>query len=291
MESDSLDDSSLMSPSKARQVAAQAKDWAYIMNWLNRRYAPKPVPHFERNEDTLKTLFTLAAANDSADEETVLLHKAQEETIHVLKARQETRILDDVIGVIEDELDDKGSKSLEDMAETSVLLGTLAPDVKGLSHGLVDLEAQEFEATDQFRKIEDLQKYLEREHHGLQTQLDELNYHGKYETPADLPMQTTKWLRDTKLLNSKISEYQERITASERSGSIKGPSIEDLMTEEESVLSLRDNVKHLEGIVNTFHGLPPNVEDFRREYGRASKELQSLVLQRDKMFENLVNRQ
>lgn len=64
----------LLSPAKARQAAIQAKDWAYVNSWLSRQYAPKPIPSFERNENTLRTLLALAVANDAADEEATLLH-------------------------------------------------------------------------------------------------------------------------------------------------------------------------------------------------------------------------
>jgi HAUS augmin-like complex subunit 1 len=57
------------SPSKARQHALQAKDWAYINAWLVRKHAPGTVPSFERNQDTLDAFMKLAEYDDRVGQE------------------------------------------------------------------------------------------------------------------------------------------------------------------------------------------------------------------------------
>jgi HAUS augmin-like complex subunit 1 len=283
-------DPPLISPSKARQVASQAKDWAYITSWLNRKYAPNHVPPFEHNDDTLKTLLALAAANDSADEEEALLQRAREEVLRGLKAQEKTgghqlELLDD----IESNLDDKGSKMLQDLSETAVILSTITPDTRALAQAILDVTLQEFDAAEQMRKIESLQTYLEKELDALRLQLEQLRIDNIYETPTELPVKTTEWVRGTKLLSTKIEEYQDRISAMERLCNIQGPRIEELMVEEETVVRLRETVKTLEGRVKMFYGLPPNVHDAKEEYERLDMEFQTLVRKRDRMFENLVH--
>ncbi|KAK2746269.1 hypothetical protein FQN55_005697 [Onygenales sp. PD_40] len=282
----------LMSPSKARQAASQAKDWAYINSWLNRKYAPNPVPHFERNEDTLKTLLALAAANDSADDEEAILHRAREETIRNLLAQEETSPDSpaELLDTIEANLDDKGAKFLDELAETAVLLGTFTPDIGELGHGIMDLTREEFDAAEQVRRIESLQAYLEKELEALRLQMVELKREEIYEMPAELPAQTAEWVRGTKLLNAKLEEYQDRISTFDEIGNHQGPRIEQLMAEEESVLRIREAVKTLEGRVKMFQGLPPNVQDAKKELERAEREYRVLVHKRDTMFENLVDR-
>ena len=71
----SLPASALFSPSKARQQRALAQDWAHVDSWLSSRYAGR-IPSFERNEDTLKELLALVAANERADEEQELVMAA-----------------------------------------------------------------------------------------------------------------------------------------------------------------------------------------------------------------------
>jgi HAUS augmin-like complex subunit 1 len=63
----------LFSPSKAAAQRAQAQDWHTIDVWLSSKYQGRSVPTFERNEDTLKTLLELVAANERADEERDLM--------------------------------------------------------------------------------------------------------------------------------------------------------------------------------------------------------------------------
>lgn len=59
----------LFSPSKAAAQRAQAQDWHAIDVWLSSKYQGRSVPTFERNEDTLKILLDLVAANERGDEE------------------------------------------------------------------------------------------------------------------------------------------------------------------------------------------------------------------------------
>ncbi|KAL2002454.1 hypothetical protein VTN02DRAFT_6762 [Thermoascus thermophilus] len=284
--------SPIMSPSKARQAAIRAKDWAYINTWLARQYSPNPVPAFERNEDTLKTLLALAAANDSADEEAALLHRAREELVRGFKARekaeepQKVELLED----LEAGLDDKGARALDDLAEMAVTLGTLGTDAGDLGHAIIELTKEEFDAAEQVRKVEALQGYLEKELAALRKQLHELKTGKEYETPPNLPAQTAEWSRGTKLLAVKVAEYKDRTAALERNANTKGPTIGELMMEEENVIRIKETGKTLEGKLRFFHGLPPNVQAAREEYKKLERELQQLTRQRDAMFEGLIGR-
>ena len=279
-----------MSPAKARYAALQAKDWAYINNWLSHKFSPKPVPAFERNDDTLKTLLALAAFNDSADEEAALVHRAREEAVRNFKAQEaELDPRTELLGDIEANLDEKGARDLEDLAETAVLLGSITPDTGAMGQGIMEVTTEEFNTLEQLRKVEALQGYLEKELAALRKQIEEFKTDKTYETPSDTLQKTTEWTRGTKILSAKVNEYQDRISALERAGEVKGPKIEELMVEEESVVRLKETVKMLEGRVKTFHGLPPDIKRSKAEYERLDIELQQLVQQRDKMFEGLVD--
>ncbi|KAJ5086866.1 hypothetical protein NUU61_008173 [Penicillium alfredii] len=290
-------DSPLVSPAKARQAAIQAKDWAYVNTWLSRQYAPKPIPQFERNEDTLRVLLALAAANDAADEEATLQHRAREEVVQAFKTlnesesknpheQQKNEILDEV----ELCLDDKGRRDLDDLADSAAALGnTLNPDPGDLSQSIVELTADEFEAQEQMKKIETLHRYLQRELAQLQTELEGLKTDKSYEIPSEVQGLTSEWTRGSKMLATKAREYQDRIASLERNHP-RGPTIEELMVEEESVLRLQKMVKSLEGRVRAFHDLPNDVSGARARYKELERELGQLTRQRDSMFESLVER-
>lgn len=290
-------DSPLVSPTKARQAAIQAKDWAYVNSWLNRQYAPKPVPQFERNEDTLRVLLTLAAANDAADDEATLHHRAREEAVHAYKLREAAeskdaheRLKNEILEEVEMCLDDKGRADLDDLADSAVALGnTLQPDSEELSQSIVELTAEDFEAQDQIMKVEMMHRYLQTELARLQAELEELRSDKAFETPSDIQGLTSGWTRGAKTLAMKVGEYQDRIASLERSQP-QGITIEQLMEEEESVSRLQETVKALERRVEAYHALPKDVPGARAKYKELERELARLMRQRETMFGNLVGR-
>ncbi|KAF3389373.1 hypothetical protein F1880_004356 [Penicillium rolfsii] len=294
---DSFHDGSLASPTKARQAAIQAKDWAYVNSWLSRQYAPKPVPQFERNEDTLRVLLTLAAANDAADEEANLQHRAREEAVRTFKLREAAEAKDpherqkkEILGEIEICLDERARNTLDDLADVAVTLGdTLNPTPEGLSQSIVELTAEEFDAQDQMAKVDALHRYLQKELVRLQEDLNNLRSDKAYETPVDTQSLTSGWVRGTKVLSTKVGEYQDRIASLERNQP-RGPTIENLMVEEENVIRLREAVRSLENRVKAFHDLPTDVPGARARYKELERELGQLTRQRDIMFGKLVER-
>ncbi|KAL4910766.1 hypothetical protein BDW74DRAFT_141822 [Aspergillus multicolor] len=253
-------DSPLASPTKARQAAIQAKDWAYVNSWLNRQYAPNPIPKFEKNEDTLRTLLALAAANEAADEEATMLHHARQQTIEGFKAREKTEVKQKVglLDAVEHSLDEAGERDLDDLAETVAVLGALGTSTMDVGQSIIDLTREEFNTQDQMKKVESLQNYLTRELVTLRGQLEELKSNPAFEMPANLPALTTEWTRGTKLLNAKISEYQDRSAALERNSN-KGATLEKVMWAEEEIGRMIDTVKSLEARIETFHNLPKDI--------------------------------
>ncbi|KAL2865569.1 uncharacterized protein BJX67DRAFT_358398 [Aspergillus lucknowensis] len=284
-------DNPLASPAKARQAAIQAKDWAYVNSWLSRQYAPNPVPKFERNEDTLRTLLALAAANDAADEEAALLHYTREQTIEGFKARemaeekQKVELLDEV----EHYLDDNGARDLEDLAETATVLGALGTRTRDVSQSIIELTKEEFEIQEQMRQIEGLRSYLKSELVALRAQLDELNSNSVFATPANLPALTAEWTRSTKLLGAKVNEYRERTAAFSRTRNTE-LTLDDVVSEEEELRLMMDSIKSLETRITMFHDLPKEINSARAKYRELEAELEQLTLQRDSMFEDLVER-
>lgn len=277
----------LVSPAKARQAAIQAKDWAYVNSWLSRQYAPKPVPSFERNEDTLRTLLALAAANDAADEEATLVNRAREEAVQRFKAREEAEdkqklaILDEVWMC----LDDKGRQNLDDLAETTAVLGALSTETTDLGQSVIELTKEEFDTHEQISKVNALQKYLEKELAVLQEQLETLKSDEAHDnTSSELPALTAEWTRNTKLLTAKVGEYQDRIASLERNKH-KGVTIEELIAEEGDVLQIKETVETLENRVRMFLELPEDIPSARAQYQQIERELGQLIQQRDSMLE------
>ncbi|KAE8356882.1 hypothetical protein BDV28DRAFT_41981 [Aspergillus coremiiformis] len=280
-------DGSLLSPAKARQAAIQAKDWAYVNSWLSRQYTPNPVPSFERNEDTLRTLLALAAANDAADEEATVLHHAREQAVQGFKTREETeeKQKKEILDELEHCLDDNGRQDLDDLAESAAALGALGTETTHLSRSILQLTKEEFSVEEQFVKVDRLHDYLQGELEALRLQLQELTSNEAYEVPANLPAMTAEWTRGTKMLTVKVSEYNDRIAALERNKR-KGPTLKELLAEEEEVVKLTNTVKRLERRLELFHSLPEDIQGARAMYGDLERELNELVQLRDSVVEH-----
>lgn len=92
-----LTPSDLFSPSKARQHRAQAHEWAAVDSWLSAKYSGRPVPAFERNDETLKALLALAAANERADDEAALIERLEGSALAELRAKANVRKLESII--------------------------------------------------------------------------------------------------------------------------------------------------------------------------------------------------
>ncbi|CAG7934644.1 unnamed protein product [Penicillium olsonii] len=287
-------DSPLISPAKARQAAIQTKDWAYVNTWLNRQYAPKPVPAFERNDDTLRVLLALAAANETADEEVSLQQQAREEALQAYKSREEFQRKDpheqqkaQILDEVEMCLDDRGRRDLNDLAESAAALGnTLNPNLGDLGQSIVELTVEEFEAQQQIAKVDTLHRYLQQELSRLQAEFDELRSNVAYETPANTQKLTSEWTRGTKTLAIKVVEYQDRIASLEKVQS-QGPNIEELVAEEEKVIKMREMVRSLQGRVRAFRELPKNIPAARAKCKDLENELGRLTQQRDSMLGSL----
>ncbi|KAA8649795.1 hypothetical protein EYZ11_005384 [Aspergillus tanneri] len=284
-------ESPLVSPTKARQAAIQAKDWAYVNSWLSRQYGPNTVPNFERNEDTLRTLLALAAANDAADEEATLIHHAREQGVQGYKRREgtEDKQKREILDEVELCLDGKGAQDLDDLAETTAVLGALGTETTDLGQSIIELTKEEFGVQQQMFKVETIHNYLERELATLQNHLEELNSDKAYEIAADLPALTAEWSRGTKTLTAKVGEYHDRIASLERTKH-KGPTLDELEAEEADVTRFMETVQALENRVHMFHDLPKDIPGARAKYKELEQELDKLTQRRDSMFENLVDK-
>jgi HAUS augmin-like complex subunit 1 len=139
--------SPLLSPTKARRDAAEAKDWAHVSSWLATKYSPQPVPRFERNAETLRVLLELVAVNEAADREAALIQQAEEEELRRYEEayRSDGGPCRDILGALEASLNERGASALNDLAEASLFLGTLSPDPSVMGERIIELSNEKFE--------------------------------------------------------------------------------------------------------------------------------------------------
>ncbi|KAF2144720.1 uncharacterized protein K452DRAFT_306499 [Aplosporella prunicola CBS 121167] len=213
---DALSPDALFSPSKARQQRAQANDWQHVETWLSALYPNRPLPTFERNEDTLKALLALAAANECADEEAGLMRALGEEAQREMEQADAAPADNDnaqLLSTIESSLTPAGHASLTAMAELTTTLH--APDTSPttLAHALIAQNTHLAALTQQQAALLTLRNLLAQDLQYLETTHEELTTSPALAAPPALPRQTADFQRQTKQLAPKLREYEERLAA------------------------------------------------------------------------------
>ena len=293
--SEALPFSPLISPTKARRDAAQARDWAYVTAWLSQKYNPNPVPRFERNSETLDALLQLAAANEAADVEVDLVQRAE---VEELKHHEETRDSDavrlwrEVLGRLDLSLDEQSRGVANQIVEASLLLGALDPEPQAIGERICELRMQKWESDQHVVRLQQLQARLEREMEEMKADIEQIRALNDGEvygsTEESIQQQTAQLNRETKQFTGKIAEYTDRAAGLEKF-KIACPTIVEIKKQEGDVKLEQARVKIVEKELAAFHGLPPDLTAARGEYQRATTELQTLKRQRDRFYEGMVN--
>ncbi|KAL9096397.1 MAG: hypothetical protein Q9165_001394 [Trypethelium subeluteriae] len=277
------------SPSKARQQRALAKDWEYVQVWLGKKFAPKPVPSFERNEDTLKALLELVSFNDAADEELALISDAHADALKELQDQaNDLQNNDDLIETIIGALSDDGHESLDVLAELSNGLSAPSVHPQTLAKNAVDLTEAELDIEQQRRQANFIVGYLQAELERLGEVENDLNSDA-FNAPSELGSKTSDWTRGTKQLKAKVAEYRDRLN-SLSDASEDQLNIKEVINAENNLVMLRKRLVDLEEDVKSFEGLPHDKDLARFKVAEANQELQDLRKKRDRRFEALVER-
>lgn len=274
--------SALFSPSKARAQQAQAKDWAAVDSWLAKRY-PSRLPIFERNEDTLHALLTLANFSENADEQRGQVDRIEKTTFQAIAKRQ-GGIGSEVVQALILEL--SGEAHLDTLAEALVSSDCPNANVAVMGAKIVNLTSSEFEMAQQMKHVKAQVDALKTEQDRLQKVLQELESDA-FRAPADIAETTAEWQKTTKHLTAKIAEYKERLSASQPGAAPN--SIEDVQRRADDVGRQRDQLASLETQLKAYQDLPTDTRGARRKLEEARDQLRRLTSKRDQLFEDLVD--
>ncbi|KAL5116781.1 hypothetical protein ACEQ8H_005262 [Pleosporales sp. CAS-2024a] len=295
---DNLTPSDLFSPSKARQQRAQAQDWAHIDSWLSYKYSGRPVPTFERNEDTLKVLRELSMANERADEEGAIIERVEREALKELDEVAYARQDEQLTSRLQNSLTAEGEQALSALASTCIALNTPTADPETMAHALIQHTMTAQNLANQLAHIQTLQAYLAKQHSMLRAQLSDLTTNPVFTVPASLQRQSTEYTRQTKHLRTKIREYEDKLAslqsshsrtmtpASKHLGSAE--AMAEMLEQQRALDELRAKVEGLEREVAAYAGLPADREAARKEVGKLEVRLDEVRSRRDELFEALV---
>ncbi|KAI5361708.1 putative HAUS augmin-like complex subunit 1 [Septoria linicola] len=272
--------SALFSPSKARVQQAQAKDWAAIEAWIAKKYGSR-VPPFERNEDTLQALLTLANLNESADEQRNQIERIEKAALASL-SRKQGGLHDEVLQVLQTEL--ANETHLDTLAETAVALECASMTTQNMARDIVLLNTSEFEMRQQLSRVEQQLTALQSESRRMQTLLQELA-RPEFEAPSDIVDNTTEWTRTAKTLKAKVIEYEERLAATRPPTSTN--SLKHVYGKAMELQEQQQRLLEIENELREFRELPSEPRQARARLEEARDQLRTLTTKRDHLFEEL----
>ncbi|KAE9988880.1 hypothetical protein EG328_005590 [Venturia inaequalis] len=293
----------LFSPSKAAAQRAQAQDWHTIDVWLSSKYQGRSVPTFERNEDTLKILRELVAANERGDEERDLIWGVWSEGLGEMK-RGMGETNSPLTADLTNGLPPTGLIALSSLSTLAIELNTPSCDALSIVETVTNLTLTQQTLTQSLIRLTQLQKRLETHLQSLWSANHELRSEN-FQAPRELARQTLDWNRNTKQLRSKITEYNDRLSTlnpyqgspspyssprrnHSRSNTVSLTPVEEVVEKEKRLLELGEKVRELEEQVKAYKGLPKDKDDARKVVEKIRKENDKLRQKRDRLFEGLV---
>lgn len=276
----------LFSPSKARIVQAQARDWGFVDTWLSKRYGGKRLPTFERNEETLEALLTLATLNGGADEQRSVVDRVENAALSGFEA-QRSGISEDVYQAVVRNLDQKGNENLETLAKIVLILNAPSrASITDLATSSIDLQNERFDLSQQQARLQDQKAALQREANRLKSLLREIK-DDAFRPAPDLVEQTVEWTRGSKHLKAKVGEYDDRLNAL-RSTVPPPVTIEQVAQQSAQFQAQRTQLLGLEAELKAYQSLPTNAREAKAILEQSRDELRRLSQRRDRLFEELV---
>ncbi|KAI7084763.1 hypothetical protein KC356_g6471 [Hortaea werneckii] len=274
----------LFSPSKARAQQAQAKDWASVDAWLGKKYG-KRIPTFERNEETLQALLTLATANEGADEQRSLIDKVEKQALHTSPKRtsEDEALYQELL----ESLDPRATEYLDSLSGSFAALG--ASNILEAASKVCSLQDDQFTASEQIKRAESQYNNLRQEQSRLRNTLHELQ-NEEFTAPTDLPQQTSEWARNAKHLRAKLAEYDERLSAIRNASGVSS-LLEDVSTKSREIQKQRMEFREREVELSAFDSLPSDPRAARADLDEARANLRRLTARRDALFEDMLANQ
>ncbi|EMD00068.1 hypothetical protein BAUCODRAFT_64122 [Baudoinia panamericana UAMH 10762] len=270
------------SPSKAKAQQAQARDWASVDSWLVKVYGRR-VPSVERNEETLQVLLSLATRNETADDQHAAIDLVEKAALRSLKRQDD--LGDRVIETAMCSFGLAGHDGVQALAETATLLG--ATNTLDMAAKLCDLSTLHFDLEQQVERAGAQRDTLTKECNRAMLALQELQSN-QFQHPVIVHEQIAEWSRSARQLKAKLVEYDERLSALH--ANIAGESLcVELMKQNFDLEELRQRLNMINTDISPFQHLPSDGTLARKELSGLKNELQTLLLRRNDLFEQLVD--
>ncbi|RDA93399.1 hypothetical protein CP533_2002 [Ophiocordyceps camponoti-saundersi (nom. inval.)] len=277
----------IFSPSVARIAASTARDWTYVDSWLTSKLPPdRPIPHFERNQDTLKALLALALANEAADEERSHLARASDSSLRTLRRKEQLQqqqshglpsLRDDLLASVQRELPQEGKDALDALANVAVQAGAALAPPQDLARGFVRLQAELAETDLMISRLDLLRRHVDSE---ADLAADALRawQSDRFKPLPDSARQNLDLQRKIKALHAQLVDLKDRAPVAARKPHL---TVEDAVREEQDILALLARSEELEAHITAFRRLPCEIGEAKDEVDALRSQLRHLSLQLD----------
>ncbi|GJN71612.1 hypothetical protein VFPFJ_02292 [Purpureocillium lilacinum] len=290
----------IFSPSVARIAASTARDWAYVDSWLASKLpAGRAPPSFERNSETLKALLSLSAHNEAADDERLLLARADDAALDELRTHHQSlpqggllpqqSLQANVLAAVEEGMPKEGASALGSLARLAVLAGDAEADPQGLARSIVALQASLFDTEQMAARVEAVLHHAERAAGEAADLLNNLQDQS-YRPPSDMAKRNLDLQRSIKVVSSAPPPEHTDRTAAADSSPLPHPTVEDVADQEHHLFELLARRRELEHQMAAFAGLPSDPDMARSEVDALRRQLRAVTSHRDAAFEDLMDR-
>ncbi|KAG0228981.1 HAUS augmin-like complex subunit 1 [Actinomortierella wolfii] len=191
-------------------------EWEKIDQWLQQKFAPKPVPSFERNEESFKVLSALVEANQQQDAYARSVLEDTQYYAHAYQAEGEgLQMANRVFGLDKSSLSPQASSLLDLIVDLAMLLGLDSVSLPSFQQALLHHVSLYILATQQERRSQTLQARLDN--HLTQAKATLLTLQNRVQPRLSHQweevdqVQIKIWQRHTDLLHQKVEEYQRQL--------------------------------------------------------------------------------
>lgn len=285
-----IEPNTMFTPSATRLTTLTARDWTYAETWIDQQVRGQSMP-FERNADTLRVLLALATYSQTAEEHRHILNKASAETNSTKgynPRRQHTsqdKHRSELVSVIEQALPEATITVLHSYATALLSIGEQQGDLLTMILAL-QTEIDAMQAF--FERSSSLEAQLSREFLKIQDidrqQRTTTGHFLQYSAEIAKLRQGV----DMQVAPS-VENANRRSTAQRRAGA--RVLVEDVISEEQSYLTLLKRKKDLDLSLAAFQGIQTDPNEAKAKLDALRSQLDGMVSRRDVAFDGLVQRE
>lgn len=258
--------------------------------------------------EVLEALKVLKQANLAADHLNSLVHDAEVEELSWIESccglikeqRDRSQLARLLVDKLVARLSMEAQGALEDLGGSAVVLSVNLDGAESdneldlatvFTRKLLELAHRKLRTEQQFQELDNQVRFIDVKRQSYDQHKTAVDTDDPQQERAEQAhIQTVQYNRDTKQINLKIMEYEDRMKGLQRQLSdpqTNPSSLQNVLKARKRVEQRKARIRELQDRVAAFRGLPPDIDASRSEIRRAINELESLRRKREGLFERM----